>query len=410
MKHCNRKNSIVFRMAELTAIATLITVGCGLPGMGASRSTLVAKRADSPIVAKCKADLANRLKLQTNSIKLVSAQPTTWPDAALGMPEPGKMYAQMMTPGSIVTLEARGTRYVYTTSAKAYKYGGPVSIWSYSILYTKPVPNDADLNGDLYQCSALGTNCIRVASGVTDYYPQNKGVVIVKRRTSRSGHDLLYVKVGSSAKPKLLHSAFDFGEAALNDSQDKWAGFVRPMVGGAWTVVVARIGGDTAKPQVLPLPDGVRPGQIAWSGGNLMILAKNGERATCFEISQSAPAPTWKAVGVHLFPGLPDYMLNKSETLEIDQIKENGRSSVEVALVWFTGDRNVKARINDVTLRGYDFLAGRYAFVWGEKNSAPVAYSVDISTGEVIAASSGIGGSIRPFMSPPQHSPIISGR
>jgi hypothetical protein len=395
------------RISELIAVATLVIVG--LLGAGAIGSAAAGKP-DSPIVAKCKADLAKRLKLQTNSISLIEARPTNWPDAALGMPEPGKMYAQVITPGLLVTLEAKSTRYVYTTSTKTIRYGGPASIWSLSMLYTEPVQNEPNLNGDLYQCSLLGTNCVRLVSGVSEFFPQEKGALVIKRRTSRSGHELLYLNAGQATKPRTLYGAFDFGAAAVNSKQDKWAAFVRPTLGATWNVVVARIGLGTTKAQILPLPDGVRPGQIAWSAEKLMILTTNGERTICYAISPSAAKPEWKAIGVHEFPGLPDYMLNKSETLEISEVTVDGRPGVEVARVWFTGDRNVKARIDGVTLRGYDFLAGRYAFVWGEKNSTPVAYTVDISTGEVIPASTGIGGDIKPFAYPPRNTPLGSAK
>ena len=207
---------------------------------------------------------------------------------------------------------------------------------------------------------------------------------------------------------KTLQAAFDFGEAALNDAQNEWAGFVRPSVGKGWEVVIAPT--DEAKTQVqtISLPVGVQPEHIAWSGENLMIMTKNAEDTVYFEISPKADKAQWKPIGSHLYPRLTDYMLNKSETLEINQIKENDKPIVEVARVWFTGDRNVKARIEDFTLRGYDFLGGRYAIVWGEKDSKPAAFTVDISTGEVIPCSSGISQDIKPFLFPPLRSPIDS--
>lgn len=386
----------------LTAIALLIAVS-------ASGAAPVKKQPDSPMVAKCKSDLAKRLKLQAQEIKLIESQPTMWPDAALGMPEPGKMYAQVITSGFRVTLAARNTRYLYVTSAKAFKYAGPLPIWSLSMFYTKPVANEANLNGDLYQSSLLGTNAVRIASGVADFYPQAKGAVIFTTRTSRSGFDLMYLKSGQ-AKPKKLSSAFSFGAAAFNSKQDKWAAIVRHMLGATWTIVVASTRDDKAKSQILPLPDGVRPQQIAWSGEKLMTLAKSEEKWSCYETTPGAAAPAWKAVDAYTFPGLPEYMLNKSESLEISEVEVDGKSGVDVALVWFTGDRNVQARVEGVTLKGYDFLAGRYAFFWGQKNGKPVAYTVDIATGELIAASGGVGSDVRPFASPPRSTPLAKNK
>jgi hypothetical protein len=52
-------------------------------------------------------------------------------------------------------------------------------------------------------------------------------------------------------------------------------------------------------------------------------------------------------------------MLNKSESLEVTQINENGKPAVEVAKVWFTGDRNVVAKISGFTMKGNDSRCDR---------------------------------------------------
>lgn len=407
--YSRQRLSPLSRMFGVMMIAMLITIGLVLPGATATGPAPRGKQADSAMVAKCKADLAGRLKLQARYIEVSEMKPVIWPDAALGMPETGKVYAQVSTPGLRIILQAKSTRYLYTTSTKAFRYGGPAGIWGYSALYSKPVADEPNLNRDLYQCSLLGTNSIRVVSGVTDYYPQRKGMVIFTRRTSRSGHDLLYVKADGSGKAKPLYSAFDFGAAALNGAQNEWAGFVRPSLGAEWGVVVAPTGKAKANVKTLPLPEGVRPGEIAWSGEKIVILTKKGEQEVCFEISLKAAKPAWKQLGASEFPGRTDFMLNKSETLEIDQVNENGKPGVEVARVWFTGDRKLTARINGLTMRGYDLLGGRYAIVWGEKGSQPAVATVDIATGEVIPSSGDLGRDIKPFLYSVHDSPIAMG-
>lgn len=385
---------IVLALAAFTATAAFAAVPA-------------AKPVDSPIVAKCKADLAKRLKdVRVEDITLVESKPTTWSDAALGMPEYGKMYAQVVTPGSRVILQVRNTNYLYVTSAKGFKYGGPVDIWAYSMLYTKPIKNEPNLNGDLFQCSLLGTNCAKLVSGVSEFYPQSSGAILFTRRTSRSGFDLLYIRAGQSAKPKLLHSAFAYGGAAFNSKQDKWAALVKPSVGAWWTVVITPTAGDRTKRQVLRVPDKVRPEQIAWSGDKIMILSKTGEMLACHETTPSNAKPEWKAVAAYLFPLLPDYMLNKSESLDISEVTADGKPGIEVARVWFTGNRNVLARIEGVTLTGQDLLPAGYAFVKGEKNAVPVVYIVDISTGELIPSATGIGGDAKPFLYGPRTTPF----
>jgi hypothetical protein len=62
-----------------------------------------------------KQDLASRLNIDVDQIVLVEVTPVTWPDAALGCPSPGKVYAQGHVPGYKITLEAGGVKYVYHT-------------------------------------------------------------------------------------------------------------------------------------------------------------------------------------------------------------------------------------------------------------------------------------------------------
>lgn len=381
----------------LASIMTLVLAGCLALSNGSA--------ADPQIVTRCKADLAKRFEVEARDIKLIEAQPTTWPDASLGMPVSGKMYAQVLTPGFKIILEAKGTQYLYVASAKAFRYGGPVSTWSCSLLYLKRIPDEPNMNGDLYQCSLLGTNSVRVASEVAGYYPQEKGVVLFTRRTSRSGFDLLYVKADGKSKPARLHSALAFGDATVNSEGKQWAAFVRPGLGTTWNVTIGRIGQESRDRQVLPLPDGVSPERIAWSGDNLMILAKKGEQTIGFEISPKAEKPEWKEAACYLFPGMPDYMLSKSETLVIDQVTEDGKPSVKVATVWFTGDETEIARISDFTMRGQDFLAGRYVIVWGDKGSKPAVYTVDIRTGEIIPGPR--ESDIKPFLNAPRNNPMV---
>lgn len=408
--YTQRSFSPCFALLGLITFAILLNVCCGLTAASARKLVVVKKHADSPIVVKCKADLASRLKLQVKNISVVETQAVNWPDSALGMPENGKMYMQMLTTGSRVILNARYSQYLYTTGMDTFKYGGPVSLWSLSMLYSVPIQNEPNLNGDLYQCSLLGTNSRRLFSGVSDYYPQDNGGVIVKRRSSRSHHELLYLKAGDKAKAMMLHSAFDVGEAAINGAQEKWAGFVRPMMGAAWSIAVAGIGGSAADTQTLPLPDGVSPGRIAWSGDMIMILSSKDDQKICFEISPNAAKPEWKRVAAHLFPGLTSFSLNKSEVLSIDQVTENGKPCVEVSRLWFTGDRDLVARISDIELLGYAFHEGRYAFIWGKRADVSASYTIDIATGEIIPGYKGNSQNIKLFKCPPPRSPIVAAK
>jgi hypothetical protein len=60
-------------------------------------------------------DLRQRLDLAPEAIRLVSVEAVDWPDTSLGCPEPGMMYAQVITPGFRVVLEAERETYEYHT-------------------------------------------------------------------------------------------------------------------------------------------------------------------------------------------------------------------------------------------------------------------------------------------------------
>ena len=61
------------------------------------------------------ADLAARLGVAASDIEVVSTQHMNWPDASLGCPQPGFMYAQVITPGWLIQLAAAGETFEYHT-------------------------------------------------------------------------------------------------------------------------------------------------------------------------------------------------------------------------------------------------------------------------------------------------------
>jgi hypothetical protein len=59
------------------------------------------------------ADLAGQLGIAAEAITVRSVEAVEWSDASLGCPEPGMMYAQVITPGYRIVLEANGQSYEY---------------------------------------------------------------------------------------------------------------------------------------------------------------------------------------------------------------------------------------------------------------------------------------------------------
>jgi len=58
-------------------------------------------------------DLARQLAVSEGEIRVVSAESVQWSDTSLGCPEPGMMYAQVITPGYKFVLEHEGKQYDY---------------------------------------------------------------------------------------------------------------------------------------------------------------------------------------------------------------------------------------------------------------------------------------------------------
>lgn len=82
----------------------------------ASRGTEVELQNEAEqVIRLAREDLARRLGLALERIRLVSVQAVQWHDASLGCPKPGMVYAQVITAGFRVVLKARGQRYEYHT-------------------------------------------------------------------------------------------------------------------------------------------------------------------------------------------------------------------------------------------------------------------------------------------------------
>jgi hypothetical protein len=71
-----------------------------------------------PLVEGAKADLAQRLGIRPSAIDVQSVNEAEFPDASLGVPEPGKVYAQVITPGYVIRLIVEGQTYEYHASGE----------------------------------------------------------------------------------------------------------------------------------------------------------------------------------------------------------------------------------------------------------------------------------------------------
>ncbi len=70
------------------------------------------------LLALVSADLASRLGVQSEDVTVLTVEPVQWADSSLGCPAPGYVYAQVITPGSRVTLEVLGEQHIYHSDAR----------------------------------------------------------------------------------------------------------------------------------------------------------------------------------------------------------------------------------------------------------------------------------------------------
>src|ERR1043165_3822287 len=66
------------------------------------------------------ADAARRFKVAESAVVLTRAEQVTWPNAALGCPEPGTMYTQALVPGFRVVARTSGGELLYHTDTSGH--------------------------------------------------------------------------------------------------------------------------------------------------------------------------------------------------------------------------------------------------------------------------------------------------
>jgi len=67
------------------------------------------------LIERAKKELARRTGISDDQIVLKQVEVVTWPDTSLGCPLPGRMYAQVVTPGYRLVLSDGARDYEYHT-------------------------------------------------------------------------------------------------------------------------------------------------------------------------------------------------------------------------------------------------------------------------------------------------------
>ena len=81
-----------------------------------AKTTPLANSALDALVARAKDDLSVRINTDISRINLITTEAVNWADSSLGCPEPDMMYAQVITPGYLIRLEANDMVFEYHAS------------------------------------------------------------------------------------------------------------------------------------------------------------------------------------------------------------------------------------------------------------------------------------------------------
>lgn len=64
------------------------------------------------------AAIATELDVEVEDVQVLIVEPREWPDASLGCPEPGHAYADVITPGYLIVVQAGGAEYEFHTDER----------------------------------------------------------------------------------------------------------------------------------------------------------------------------------------------------------------------------------------------------------------------------------------------------
>ena len=75
----------------------------------------------SALLDAARADLAKRLRVPLEEVRIVEQVEKTWGDSSLGCPQPGMQYRQVLIDGSLLILEVKEQRFHYHSGgSRAY--------------------------------------------------------------------------------------------------------------------------------------------------------------------------------------------------------------------------------------------------------------------------------------------------
>jgi hypothetical protein len=102
-------------LAVFLSMMLLIALPPGCSQVQAEPAPITLPTGAEAVVNMCVSDVAVRMAVPEKAVKVISVFATEFKDASLGCPQPGNNYADVVTPGYIVKLEAAGMTCEYHT-------------------------------------------------------------------------------------------------------------------------------------------------------------------------------------------------------------------------------------------------------------------------------------------------------
>ena len=109
------KMTKIWQLLGLFLAAAALLTACGGNGQDAAQAPELPEDLES-LVMLAKLDLSLKTGTNVEEIRTLSVEEINFSDASLGVREPGVEYAQVVTPGLIIMLEADGEEYEYHAS------------------------------------------------------------------------------------------------------------------------------------------------------------------------------------------------------------------------------------------------------------------------------------------------------
>jgi 2C-methyl-D-erythritol 2,4-cyclodiphosphate synthase len=113
--HVKEKRSMKYSPFILTTLIAVLILSACAPAQVDPQVTPEPPPIDQPAVQAARQALAQELGISPDQIEVVQVEEEEWPDACLGLPEPGEFCATVITPGYRVILEAEGEQYEVRT-------------------------------------------------------------------------------------------------------------------------------------------------------------------------------------------------------------------------------------------------------------------------------------------------------